>query len=89
MGQMSVDEILRRLEAIGWMDHVSGAKRATMRADLEHWHKSKPEWSYLGLATSGYDAECIEDDESYPMLIKSYVAAVFRSGASGEGLKGV
>jgi len=69
---VTVDEIVEKLEEIGWLGHLSAAKRKRLVRDLSDWQRRDPAWTYLGLATSTYDIETIEDDGDYADLVRTY-----------------
>jgi hypothetical protein len=66
------DEFVKKLEGIGWLEHLPGRKRARLRRELREWCERDPAWAYLGLATASYDIEMIEDDSDYAALIQIY-----------------
>jgi hypothetical protein len=69
---VTIDEIASRLGDIGWLGYLSAAKRKRLTRDLREWSERDPAWTYLGLATSSYDIEGIEDDGDYADLVRTY-----------------
>lgn len=69
---MTPEQVLDGLAEVGWLDQLPEAKRASLPDELRQWHERNPEWAYLALATGGFDAEMIEDDDSYPSVLDSY-----------------
>ena len=72
---MSPDDFWNALLAAGWVDGLSERQVAALRATVESQAQSdpeRPERLYLALATGGFDAECIDDEEGYRLVMDAY-----------------
>jgi len=69
---VTVDEYWTKVEQCGWLENLSEEERDELRRSVEARAGHGEDQMFLGLATGGFDVECIEDDGSYPMVLESY-----------------
>jgi hypothetical protein len=60
----------KKLTKIGWLRYVPKHLHAELRDRLRTCFKSEPEWVHLELHRAGFDAECIDGEESYCKLLR-------------------
>lgn len=72
---MKVSEYWDRLKVTGWLRSVPAARQAALRARVARALKSGEGWE--GLASGGYDIECVENEGDYVKLLDAYAEASF------------
>jgi hypothetical protein len=75
----TADEYWRRLEDIGWLKNLNPERRDRLRGEMSMYFEKYPNAVYLALATGGFDAECIEESDSYDEVLRDHASAA--SGA--------
>lgn len=72
MDNDSIDAYLDQLATIGWTDGWSPDAVLALRDQISWWQDQDARHRYLALASGSYDAECIDDDQSYSGLLRIY-----------------